>query len=256
MGLWSDTLSLLLLPPMLQGSLPTGSSSPRTSPKCFLRPAVLHELLHLGSLPVGWSHSGTDCSSIGPPQHHKCCQQTLYSSILHNGRGSCQEPAMHRLPDFLRHAPVLVWDPPQAVGGNLLHHRPPLGHPASPWSGPWAAMESQLRCLKYHLPLLLPCLVCRAVSLTYSSLLSLQFAIAQGFFLFLKRHYARGTTTVTDGLGLGQWQAHLGASWTQGKFSAASHRSHPVAALKPKPCHANPIQIQSQRGKRPKSILY
>ncbi|KAK4827417.1 hypothetical protein QYF61_017847 [Mycteria americana] len=44
---------------------------------------------------VGCSPSGTDCSSVGPPQGHKPCQQTCSSvgSSLSMGHRSCQEPA-------------------------------------------------------------------------------------------------------------------------------------------------------------------
>lgn len=206
MGLWSDTLSLLFLPPLLHGSLPQEAVLQELlqSASFSSGAAVLHELLQLGSLPVWCSRSGTDCSSMDPPQGHKSCQQTLYSSSLHRATGPARSLLQHRLPDFLRHPSALGWDPPQAVGGDLLHHIALLGHPTSPWSGPRAATESWLPCLKHHFPLLLQCPCLQRCFYHIFSLLSSQIAVAvaQVFFPFLKRHYPRGTTTVTDGLGL------------------------------------------------------
>lgn len=229
MGLWSNTLSLLFLPSLLQGSLPTGGISPLTSPKCILPQGCSSSWTAPPWVPSsGVEPFRMDCSSMDPPQGHKSCQQNLYSSILHRP-DAARSLLQHRLTDFLRHPHALVWDPPHPVGGDLLHHRPPLGHPASSWSGPWAAMESQLQFLKYHFPFLLHCPWVQSC-FSHISLPSLTpVAITQGFFPFLKRHYLRGTTTVTDGLSIGQWQAQIGTNWTFGKFSAASHRSHPCS---------------------------
>lgn len=46
--------------------------------------------------------------------------------------------------------------------------------------------------------------------------------------------------------------------WHRGSFQQLLTEVTPVAAPKPKSCHANPIQTQSQRGKKKKkkSILY
>lgn len=57
---------------------------------------------------------------------------------------------------------------------------------------------------------------------------------------------------VADGLGLGQWQVHLTATWhclcwTWEKLLAASHRSHPCRSPPlSKPDHTNPMQKFSQ----------
>lgn len=220
----------------------------------FLRAAVLHELFLLGSLPVGWGLSGRDCSSMGPPQDHKSCQQTLYSSILHTATGPARSLLQHRLPGFLRHAPVLVWDPPQAVGGDLLHHRPPLRHPTSPWSGPWAAMESQLQCLKHHLLLLLfhcPCLQSCFPHISLPSLTAA--AIAQGFF----NPFLKGITPAVPplsliGSALASDRLMLDPTGHRGNFQQLLTEVTPVVAPKPKSRHANPIQIQSERGKKTK----
>jgi len=83
-----------------------------------------------------------NCSSVGPLQGHKPCQQTcsIVGSCLHR---SCQEPApwwaSHGVTASFRHPPALVWGPPWAVGGDLLPHGPLWlqGQPASPWSAPW-----------------------------------------------------------------------------------------------------------------------
>jgi len=59
------------------------------------------------------------------------------------------------------HPPALVFHGLQC--GYLLHCGPPLdaaGQPASPWSSPWAAGESLLRCLERFIPLLLLSLWC------------------------------------------------------------------------------------------------
>jgi len=62
----------------------------------------------------------------------------------------------------------------------------------------------------------------------------------------LSQCYPRGTTTVADGLGLGQWQVCLGAGWrwlcvTWGKLLVISHRGHPCSppATKILPCKRN-----------------
>ena len=73
--------------------------------------------------------------------------------------------------------------------------------------------------------------VCRVVSLT-SSHFFLMTAFSPRFFSPSYIRYSRGTTTITDGLGLGQWQVHLGGIWhwlyrTAGKLPAASHITHP-----------------------------
>lgn len=92
MGLWSDTLSLLFLPPLLQGSLPTGGSSPWASPKCILPqgcssswtapawvPSSGVELFRNGLLQHG-TLSESQILPVKPlqlhsPQGHRCCQK-------------------------------------------------------------------------------------------------------------------------------------------------------------------------------------
>ena len=65
------TLSLPLRPPdalalLQRGVPPTGDSPPPTAPAWVL--------------PRGCSPSGTGCSSVGPPQGHKSCQQSCSSA--------------------------------------------------------------------------------------------------------------------------------------------------------------------------------
>jgi len=117
-----------------------------------------------------------------------------------------------------------------------------------------AAGESLLWCLKDLLPLLLPwpwCLQgCVSHIISFLSLLTAA-GLAQvlGFFFpSFQICYHRVTTAVTDGLSLGQWQVHFGASWhwlyqTEGKLLAASHRSHPsrTSAMKTLPRKPNKV---------------
>ena len=127
----SSSGARLLTLPLLQRGVPsTGCSSSRTAPVW---------------VPCGVTSPGQKtCSSTGFPQGH---------SLLH------MQP------------PALVWGRPRAAGGYLLHRGPPWaagGQPASPWSSPWAAGESLLRCLEHLLPSFTDLGVCRAVSLTCS----------------------------------------------------------------------------------------
>lgn len=86
------------------------------------------------------------------------------------------------------------------------------GTAASPWSASRAAGESQLQCLEQLLFLLQQSVcVCRAVSLTYPH--SCSQLLLCSIFLSLSLCCPRGTATITDGLGLGQWCVHLGPTW-------------------------------------------
>ena len=91
------TLSLLLLPPhrliLFQhgsqssvnfsrvGLFPMGYSFSRTAPAWVFS--------------MGCSPSGTNCSTVGPPQAHKSCQQTCSTVDLHRLQGG--QPACHCL---------------------------------------------------------------------------------------------------------------------------------------------------------------
>jgi len=80
--------------------LPTGCSSSRTAPAWVL--------------PMGCSPSGTGCSSMGPPQGHKPCQQT-FSGVgpLSTGpqilAGASPARAPHRVTASFRHPPSPAW---------------------------------------------------------------------------------------------------------------------------------------------------
>ncbi|XP_050759950.1 thymidine kinase 2, mitochondrial isoform X3 [Gymnogyps californianus] len=90
----------------------------------------------------------------------RCREEEKIIPLVHR---SCQEPvpawASHGVTASFGHPPALVWGPPRAAGGYLLHHGPPWaagGQPASsPWSSPRAAGEFLLRRLEHLLPLLL-----------------------------------------------------------------------------------------------------
>jgi len=68
-----------------------------------------------GSLP--WRQSSVNCSSVGPPQGHKPCQQTCSSvgSSLHgstgSGRSLLQHGAPHRVTASFRQPSALAWGP-------------------------------------------------------------------------------------------------------------------------------------------------
>ncbi|KAK4828209.1 hypothetical protein QYF61_024643 [Mycteria americana] len=66
----------------------------------FPQAAVLHEPAPAWVPSMGCSPSGTDCSSVGPPQGHKSCQQTCSSvgSSLHGPTGPARSLLQHRLP--------------------------------------------------------------------------------------------------------------------------------------------------------------
>jgi len=66
----------------------------------FPQAAALHELPQYGSLPTGYSPSGTGCYSVVPPWGHKSCQQTCYSvgSSLHGYTGPDRSLLQRRLP--------------------------------------------------------------------------------------------------------------------------------------------------------------
>ena len=85
------TLSLPLLPPhslplLQRGVSPSGDSSPRSSPTWVL--------------PMRCSPSGTGCSSMGPPQGHKPCQQTCsrVGSSFHGATGPARSLLQCKLP--------------------------------------------------------------------------------------------------------------------------------------------------------------
>jgi len=120
---------LLTLFPCSSMKVPlTGDSSPQTAPAWV--PST------------GFISSGTGCSSVGPPQGHKPCQQTCsgMGSSLHGstdpGRSLLQRRAPHRVTSSFRHPPVLVWgpfhglqvglcstvDPHELQGNNLPYH--------------------------------------------------------------------------------------------------------------------------------------
>lgn len=104
----------------------------------------------------------------------------------------------------------LLWHAPQAPLWTSMGCR---ARPASPWSSPWAAEESQLQQQEQLLPLLLywPWCLQNSLSCIFSLLFPAVLAVA--VFSPCLICYSRGTTAVTDGLGLGQRQVHPGAGW-------------------------------------------
>jgi len=104
-----------------------------------------------------------NCPSVGPAHgvqssRNRLLQcgsprgsQALSANLLQRGllspwgHRSWQEPTPtwvpHGVTASFRHLPALVWGPPRAAGGDLLHCGPPWAagaQPASPWSSPWA----------------------------------------------------------------------------------------------------------------------
>ncbi|XP_048158286.1 uncharacterized protein LOC125325369 isoform X1 [Corvus hawaiiensis] len=215
--------------------LPQGEESLPFSCMVFLpQETVLHELLQCGSFPwaaafqellqhrspsMGYSPSGTGCSSVGPPQGHKSCQKTC-SSMASSLQGSTcpfQEPdpvhASHRVTDFFCSSTCssmgllyglqvelctlmdLQGCRPQ-LPHHGLHHRLQGNLSSSTWSTSCPSTGFG---------------VCRVVPLTYShsSLfwpqLHLHNNLGLGFFSLLKHVIQKMLPTVTDWLGLGQW---------------------------------------------------
>jgi len=107
-------------------------------------------------LPMGCSSSGTGCSSMGPPQGHKPCQQTCSSAPvwapLSTGlqvlAGACSSVGFPQGHSFLQASTLSgVGSLPQATGGDLLHCGPPWTtgeQPASSWSSSRVAREESL----------------------------------------------------------------------------------------------------------------
>lgn len=95
----------------------------------------------------------------------------------------------------------------------------------SAWSSPQNAGKSLFWCLDQLLPLLLhwPQCLQRCFSLIFSS------SCCCEIFHFFLNMYPRGTTTVTDLLGLGQWQLYLSdVCLIRGKFLPAFHTCSPT----------------------------
>jgi len=130
---------------------------PCSTVRSLLREAVLHKLLQCESFPLapalrevpqhrsfptGCSPSGTGCSSVGPQQDHKPCQQTCsgVGSSLHGstgpGRSLLQRRGPHGVTASFRHPPALACGPFHGLqvdicstvdlhglqGDNLPHH--------------------------------------------------------------------------------------------------------------------------------------
>jgi len=238
-------LSLLLLRRLLT-FCPCSSMSP------FPWAAALHKLPQYGSFPRG----AVLQEQAAPAWVPQTGSQALPANLLQRGllspqvlAGACSSvgsPWGHRL---LRASTCSgVGSLPRATGGDLLHCGPPWtagAQPASPWSSLRVAREgSLLRCLEHLLPPRASSLTLVSaelfLTLSHSSLLT---AISlQVFFPVLLNCYHRGTTTVTDWLGLGQRWVRLRAGWhwlyqARGKLLT---EATPIVPLLPKPCHANP----------------
>ncbi|KAK4810725.1 hypothetical protein QYF61_007699 [Mycteria americana] len=128
------------LPLLQHGVPPTGDSPPRTSPMWVLPTGCSSSQTAPAWVPsMGCSPSGTDCSSVGPPQGHRSCQQTCSSvgSSLHGVTGPASKPA----PEW---APLSTGS--QVLPGACSSMRSPWGHsllqvypPAWSWGPPQAA---------------------------------------------------------------------------------------------------------------------
>jgi len=130
--------------------------------------------------PPHGTQSSTNCSIMGPfhgvqsfrnrllQRGSPTGSQALPATLLQPGllsprdhrswQESAPARAAHGVTVTFGHPPALAWGPPQAAGGDLLHHGPPWAagaQPASPWSVPWAAGEPLLRHLEHLLLLLL-----------------------------------------------------------------------------------------------------
>jgi len=131
--------------------------------------------------------------------------------------GACSSTGSPRGHNLLRASTCCgVESLPQATGGDLLHRGPPWAAGDSlPHYGLHHGLYGENLCssiLSTSLPSFFTDLgVCRVVSLTQSQLLSLHCCFPAGFFSPFLICYSTGTTTVTDGLGLGQWWVCLGA---------------------------------------------
>ena len=171
---------LLILFPCSSLKVPlTGDSSPLAAP--------------MWVLPTGCSPSGTGCSSMGPPQGHKPCQQTCsgMGSSLHGstdpGRSLLQRRAPHRVTSSFRHPPVLVWGPVHGLQVEIcstMDLRGLQGH-SLPHHGLQHELQRKTFCSSVSstssLSFFTDLGVCRVVSFTLSHS-SLSTAVSQQFF--------------------------------------------------------------------------
>jgi len=229
----------------------------------------------LSSPAPAWGHMSpshglqffTSCSSMGPfhgvqsfrngllqhgsPQGHKPCQKTCSSmdSSLHETTGPGQEPwpSSGSQPSSgipLLHCGVIhqlqveicsTVDLHGLQGHSLPHYALFHGLHGNLCSSAWSTSSPPSALALVSAELFLSHI------LTFLSYCCMPLC---RFFFPSELCYHRGSTTVADGLGLGQQRVHLRAGWhwlcqTQWKLLAASHRSHPCS---PKPCHTNPVQ--------------
>ena len=134
-------------------------------------------------------------------------------------------------------------------GDNLLHRGIHQGLQGNHYSGAWSTSSPSFFSARG---------VCRAVSLTFFSLLSHSGCTA--FFTLSYVYYHRGNTSVGDGLSFGQQWVCFGVGWdwlspTWGQLLVSSCRRHPRSLLPPPPHHVNPIpwemlEVDEQAGKR------
>ena len=240
LGSVHHTLSLPLLPPQGEDSshsAPAPARGPshrrQSSMNCSsVGPSHGVQSLRNRLLPRGsptWSQVlPATCSSVGSSLHGA-------TGYLPGGCSSTGFPRGHSLLGV--HPPALVWGPPWAAGGDLLHHGPPRaseGQSASPWSSPRAAGESLLPHLEHFLTLLLPWPQCLQNCFSHIFSLLSPPAIAGVFFPLLNYVIPEVQPTPLMISALGQQRVHLWANchWlyqTQWKLLTASHRSHPCS---------------------------
>jgi len=218
-----------------RGSFPRGAvlqaqAAPAWVPHRVTSPAS-RPALAWAPLSTGPQALAGACSSVGSTWGHSLLQASTCSSM-----GSL----------------------PKATGGDLLHHGPSWAageQPASPWSSSCAAREDSL--LQHLEHLLHPHSSLTLVSaelflspvFTLLSCCSCHCTVMGLFFPPFLNTLSRGTTIIADGLGLGQWRVHLGASWhwlcqTWGKLLAAAHSSHPCSPPATKTSLSKPNTVE------------
>jgi len=166
---------------------------------------------------MGCSPSGSDCSSVGPPQGHKSFQKTCsgIGSSVHGSTSPGRSLLQHGLPTAsFEHPPALAWGPPRAASGDLLHHGPP-------WAAGTACltMVCLMGCrgtaapaLGTHPP---PPLLTLVSAELFLSIFSLHFSDCySAVVIFPLLKYVITEVLPPLLMGLGQQQLHLGAGWS------------------------------------------
>jgi len=244
------TLSLPLLPPqgrtphalplLQRGVPPMGDSPLRTAPAWV--PST------------GCSPSGTGCSSVGPPQGHKFCQQTC------SGMGFSLHGATGPGRSLLQHGLSMESQPPSGIlllkrkvfhglqveicstmdlhglqGQNLPHHGLLHGLRGNPAPGALPPPPSSLTLVSAVLVLpriLTRLLSCKMPLCSFSPLL--KYVITEVLPLSLMGSALASGGSVLEPAGIG-FIRHGGSFWQ------LLTEATPIAPPLPKPCHANPV---------------